>query len=110
MNLDKERDLFLLFLLCGLVTWLPRIIPFVFSKKVVFPSWLERFLSYLPICILVALFIQSILVKNDSGFPTINGERAVASIPTIIVAFLTKNLLWTVSIGILSMAFIRLIF
>lgn len=42
------------------------------------------------------------------GFPGINIENLLASLPTILTAILTKNLMWIVIIGIISMAMIRL--
>ena len=44
----------------GIVTWLPRIIPFLLVRKLQLPDVVIRFLSYVPICILTALFVQNL--------------------------------------------------
>lgn len=92
---------------CGIVTWLPRVIPFILVRKLHIPDLVLRFLSYVPICILTALFVQNLLIAKEGQLPTINYEYFLASIPTIITAVMTKNLMWIIIIGIASMAIIR---
>jgi len=94
---------------CFLVTWIPRILPFIFAKKLVFPAKLELFLSYLPICILAALFVQSILVVEPGKMPTLKIQETVACIPTLLVGYYTKDLMKIVITGIITIALIRLV-
>ncbi|OCG27031.1 branched-chain amino acid transporter AzlD [Gilliamella sp. wkB108] len=91
----------------GIVTWLPRVIPFILVRKLQLPDIVIRFLSYVPICILTALFVQNLFVIKQGQFPDINIEYCLATIPTIIVAVLTKNLMWIVVSGMAFMALIR---
>ncbi|OCG01170.1 AzlD domain-containing protein [Gilliamella sp. wkB112] len=91
----------------GLVTWLPRVIPFILVHKLQLPDIVIRFLSYVPICILTALFVQNLFVVKPDEFPDFNVEYCLAAIPTIIVAVLTKNLMWIVISGMAFMAMIR---
>ena len=44
----------------AVVTWLPRILPFVFVKNVKMPDVVFRWLAYIPVCILSALIIEGI--------------------------------------------------
>ncbi|QIQ21249.1 AzlD domain-containing protein [Zophobihabitans entericus] len=92
---------------CGIVTWLPRVIPFMLIRKLQLPDVVVRFLSYVPVCILTALFVQSLLVHKDGQFPGINQNALIASVPTIIAAIITKNLLWIVVVGMAAMAGVR---
>ena len=102
-----NSTILLTILLCGVVTWLPRILPFVLSKKVTFPKMLNKFLAYIPMCILTALFLQSLLIQQKSGLPLPNGENILASLPTLLVGIITKDLMWTVIVGIITMASLR---
>ncbi|MGC6767683.1 AzlD domain-containing protein [Enterococcus sp. LJL128] len=95
---------------CAIVTWLPRIIPFVLTKKLSFPDWLLNFLSYIPICILTALLFQSILIYREGEFPGLKLLEAVSCIPTLLVAVRTKDLMRTVITGIITIAILRFIF
>lgn len=91
----------------GLVTWLPRIIPFILVRKLQLPDMVIRFLSYVPICILTALFVQNLFIVRSGSFPEFNLEYCFAAIPTIIVAQLTKNLMLIVVTGMCAMSVIR---
>ncbi|SRR5699024_6282942 len=94
---------------CGLVTWIPRILPFVFAKKLVFPEKVKLFLDYLPLCILAALFFQSLLISDDHLLPQLKLEEVIACIPTLLVGIRTKDLMKIVITGVVTMALIRLI-
>ena len=102
-----DRMIIFTIVLSGLVTWLPRIIPFVLAKKFDFPPSLKKFLSFLPMCILTALFVQTLLIPQEKGLPLLNLTQGLASLPTILVAAKTKNLMLTVIVGVLSMAALR---
>ncbi|MGX7197102.1 AzlD domain-containing protein [Enterococcus olivae] len=94
---------------CFVVTWLPRILPFVFAKKLEFPEKLHLFLSYLPICILGALLFQSILSVQEGRPPVLKFQETLACIPTLIVGYYTKDLMKIVITGIITIAVIRLV-
>lgn len=99
-----------LFLLCGIVTWLPRILPFIFSKKLIFPSKIQLFLDYLPMCILGALFFQSLFTFEKNQWPILKIPELIACIPTLIVGYYIKDLMKIVVTGMISIAVLRLIF
>ena len=105
--MNVNQMILLTILLAGLVTWLPRVAPFILSKKLDFPPVLKQFLSYLPMCILMALFVQNLLIQQKNGLPLLNQENIIASLPTILVGVITKDLMWTVIVGIISMAALR---
>lgn len=92
---------------CGVVTWLPRVIPFMLVRKWNLPKVVMKYLTYVPLCILTALFIQGLLTKQSGEFPAIQLDNLLAALPTIVTAILTKRLLVVVIVGIGSMALIR---
>lgn len=100
---------FMLIVGCSIVTWIPRILPFVFAKKLEFPKKLELFLSYLPLCILAALLFQSLLTVPTGKAPILKLEETLAVIPTLIVGYYTKDLMKIVITGIIAIAVIRFI-
>ncbi|WP_314059539.1 AzlD domain-containing protein [uncultured Vagococcus sp.] len=105
--MTANKMIVLTIVLCGVVTWVPRIAPFILSKKMTFSKGLNEFLSYLPMCILTALFVQGLLVQQSHGLPTFNSENILASLPTIAVGVISRDLMWTVIVGIISMAALR---
>lgn len=94
---------------CALVTWLPRVLPFILVKNIVLPRIVLRWLAYVPVCILSALVIES-LIDINGQIVTFQWLNVVALIPTAFVAILTKSLAKTVVVGIFLMAFLRFIF
>lgn len=104
----KAEYFFTLVIGSGLVTWLPRITPFIFSRKVEFPKKLTLFLSYLPLCILTALLIQSLLNYREGQFPTLKIPELLACLPAVLVGIRTKDLMKIVVTGIIGIAVLRL--
>ena len=102
-------EMFLLILGCAIVTWIPRVLPFAFMKKVKLPSVILRWLAYIPICILSALVISNLFIKRNS-YVTLNWPVLVAAIPTLIIAIWTKSLSLTVIVGVAAMAIIQYFF
>lgn len=102
-------SMILLFAGCALVTLLPRIIPFIFVRSVRMPEIVLKWLSYIPICILSALVIESMIVESGEHI-TIDWNSAIALIPALAVAVWTKSLSATVIVGVVCMALLRLFF
>ncbi|MGX9134917.1 AzlD domain-containing protein [Rummeliibacillus sp. JY-2-4R] len=91
---------------CAFVTWLPRIIPFIFVRSVKMPDVVLKWLSFIPICILSALVVENLL-NTEGSFVKLNWPILGAFIPTLIIALWTKSLSTTVVVGVISMAVIR---
>ena len=93
-----------------LVSWIPRIAPFILVKYKGLPHIVIRFLKYLPISILFALTFSSLFVVKSGRLPQLKVLEVLASIPTFYIAFKSRNLLYAVVTGIISIAILRLIF
>ena len=94
---------------CAVVTWIPRVLPFVLTKAITLPPILEKFLSYLPMTILTALLMQSLLNFQTGHFPTLRFPEVFACIPALIVGIRTNDLMKIVLTGVLGIALLRLI-
>lgn len=92
---------------CGLVTWLSRVIPFILVKNFTVPRPVIRFLSFVPVAIMAALFIESVLSFKPGHWATIEWPQMLASLPAFATAIITKSLLMICVVGIISMALIR---
>ena len=97
-------------LLGFVVSWVPRVLPFILVKYKGLPDIVVRFLHYLPVSILFALILSSLMTEKIGHLPQLKWMEILASVPTVIVAFKSKNLLYAVIVGIVSMALIRLVF
>lgn len=102
-------SMFLIILGCALVTWLPRIIPFVLVKAMPIPTIMMRFLAYIPVCILSALVYES-LFEQGHTITTLNVLNTIAFVPTLFVAIWSRSLSKTVIVGVVTMAILRYVF
>lgn len=100
----------LVILFSGLVTWLPRITPFILTKYKELPPIVVRFLNFIPIAIIFSLIVSTIIEPSKTSLYHIKWLEFLALVPTTLVAIRTKNILLTVVIGIISMAVLRLFF
>ena len=94
-------------LLGFVVSWVPRVLPFILVKYKGLP---DIVVHYLPVSILFALILSSLMIEKIGHLPQLKWMEILASVPTVIVAFKSKNLLYAVTVGIVSMALIRLVF
>ena len=105
-----NNELFLAILVSALVTWIPRILPFVLVKYKGLPDPVSRFLKYLPISIIFALVLSSLATGKIGHLPQFHWLEIAVTLPCLYVVFRSKNLMGTVLFGIILMALLRLAF
>ena len=106
--MSTSMYMFWVILGCTIVTFIPRVIPFVFVKRVQLPAVVLKWLSFIPICILTALVVENVILETEHSL-SIDWKVVIALIPTLIVALWTKSLSLTVIIGVVAMAIIRFV-
>ena len=94
----------------GLVTWIPRMIPFILAKYKGLPPIVEHFLKFLPVSIIFALILSSVVSGKAGSLPQIKWLDFLAVFPTGFVAFRYRNLVGTVLFGVVLIAILRLVF
>lgn len=92
---------------CALVTWLPRILPFMFVRNIKLPDVVLKWLSFIPVCILSALVIENLLDTESQSYVTLNWPVFITFVPTLIIALVTKSLSISVVAGVIIMAVVR---
>ncbi|HEM5271780.1 AzlD domain-containing protein [Streptococcus suis] len=105
-----KTSILLIILASALVTWLPRVLPFVLTQNKSLPPKLVKFLSFLPITIIFALTLSSIMDEEVGSLPSLLPVESLALIPTFLVVLRTKNILLAVVVGVLTTAALRLFF
>jgi len=84
----------------GLLTYLVRLVPFLVIRKTRLPKLVEHWITYVGDGILVSLLLPYILL-NGKGFDISMGNVKVFSgIVCIIIAVMTKSLIFTIIAGI----------
>ena len=85
-------------------------IPFILAKYKGLPPIVERFLKFLPVSIIFALILSSVVTGKVESFPQIKWLDFLAVFPTALVAFRYRKLLGTVLFGVVLIAVLRLVF
>lgn len=93
-----------------LVTWIPRMIPFILVKYKGLPAIVERFLKFLPVSIIFALILSSVVSGKVGSLPQIKWLDFLVVFPTALVSFRYRNLVGTVLFGVVLIAVLRLVF
>ena len=94
----------------ALVTWIPRIFPYILVRFAKLPDKVVQFLGYLPITIIFALILSSIFTVEVGSLPRLNWLETIAVLPTFLVISKSKNVMLAVVTGIICIAFLRLVF
>ncbi|HFI0468192.1 TPA: AzlD domain-containing protein [Streptococcus suis] len=105
-----KTSILLIILAAALVTWVPRVLPFVLTQNKSLPPRMVKFLSFLPLTIIFALTLSSIMDEEVSSLPSLLLVESLAFLPTFLVVLRTKNILLAVVVGVLTTAALRLIF
>lgn len=93
----------------ALVTYLPRMLPMTLLSRAKLPPLLLRWLGFVPVAVLAALLAEELFVADHRlALPPANWYP-VAALPAFIIAVRTRNLLWTVVVGIATVAILRMI-
>ena len=93
-----------------LVTYLPRALPLTILSKVKLPSFVLEVLQYIPVAILGALLLPSVLMPNGFIDISLSNHTLIAAIITCIIAFSFKKLFLTILAGVLSMFLLNFFF
>ena len=73
-----SKYLLLAIIFSGLVTWIPRMIPFILAKYKGLAPIVERFLKFLPVSIIFALILSSVATGKVGDFPQIKWLDLIA--------------------------------
>jgi branched-subunit amino acid transport protein len=90
------------------VTYLPRLLPIWFLSSRSLPKPIAAWLRYVPIAVLSAMVVPSLLLVDGHVHPLRGNLYFWAAIPTAIVAWRTQSLLGAVVVGIATVALGRL--
>ncbi|WP_327356113.1 AzlD domain-containing protein [Streptomyces sp. NBC_01304] len=92
------------------VTYGVRVAPLFLAGRVTIPESVLRWMNYVPPAVLATLVLPS-LITPDSHTNALelglNNPLLLAAVPTVLVAWRTKNMYATVGVGVLAVALLR---
>jgi branched-subunit amino acid transport protein len=94
----------------AIVTFIPRVLPLMVLSRMQLPEWAIRWLKHVPVAVMAALLAQELLLSNGKFSLFANNLKLLAALPVFAVAIITRSLLGTVLVGLISMMVLRFIF
>ena len=91
----------------GVVTYLPRLLPILLLSSKKLSPLLVAWLRYVPVAVLSAMMLPSLVVTNDQLDFSGSNLFLWAAIPTFLVAWKTRSLFGSVIVGMLVVAAAR---
>lgn len=92
----------------AVATYLPRLIPAWFLRDKQLPPFVVAWLGYVPVAILAALLLPSLLIEGGKINFSGNNLYLWAALPAAIIAWKKRSLFGTVVVGMLVVAIARL--
>ena len=83
----------------GLVTFIPRWVPFFLLSDRKLPGWLVEWLDLIPAAILSALLLPALITTGEPRRIMLLQPELLAAVPTFIFALKTRSLGGTVIVG-----------
>jgi branched-subunit amino acid transport protein len=108
--MGSQTPVLLTLLGMGLVTYLPRLLPAWFLRGRELPPFLVAWLRYVPVAVLAALLLPSLMVQGGTLALQWNNLYLWAAFPAIFVAWKKKSMFLTVLTGMVVVALARLVF
>lgn len=89
------------------VTFITRFGALALLKKTGLPTWFERWLKHVPIAILTALIMPSLLLPHGQIDLSLNNHYLLAGALAAIVAYTCRNAILTMGLGLTAMLSLR---
>jgi branched-subunit amino acid transport protein len=92
-------SIWLLFIVLAVGTYALRLSFIYLFGKIEMPNWLRRALRFVPASVLAALVLPALTYPNGMLDLSLGNVRLLAGLGGALVAWKTKNVLWTIVVG-----------
>ena len=92
-------NLWLIIIGMGVITYAIRLSMIVMSGQIQLGDHLQRALRFVPPAVLSAIILPEMVQPGGTLDLSLGNERLLAGLIAIVVAWTTKNMIWTVAIG-----------
>jgi len=87
----------------GVLTYTTRLSAISLSGRFEIPNKVERALRFVPVAVLTAIFLPALVYIQDELWLSFRNPRLLAGLLAILVAWRTKNVMYTIVIGMLTL-------
>lgn len=84
----------------GAITYAIRLSLFLLPEQVALPVWMLRGLRYVPAAVLSAIILPELLLQQGLIDLSLGNDRMLAGVAAVLVAWRTRNVLLTVTVGL----------
>ena len=95
----KGLSIWLFFIILAAGTFALRLSFIYLFGKVEMPGWLRRALRFVPASVLAALVLPALTYSDGALDLSLGNVRLLAGIGGALVAWKTRNVLWTIAVG-----------
>jgi branched-subunit amino acid transport protein len=103
-----RSEVFYIIIGMALVTYFTRFGSLALFRFTGVPTWLNRWLKYVPVGILTALIVPSLLLPKGYLDITLNNHYLIAGIVAAFVAYKSRNIIATLALGMSIMFVLKL--
>ena len=95
--------IWLVMIVCGLLTLSMRFVMFSDLAPKQIPGWLEETLGFVPVAVLSAIIVPAVIISPESGLMLAGNSKLPAALIATTVALVTRSVLATIASGLGSM-------
>lgn len=96
-------NIWILMIVIGLLTFLTRLSFIALLERIKLPETVQRALRLVPLAALSAIIAQELVYYNDVLNISPLNPRLLAGIIATVVAYITKNVVWTIIAGMAAL-------
>jgi branched-subunit amino acid transport protein len=103
LSTSPELIIWMMTIGIGIATFAIRFAPIALLSRLELPEWLKRALRYVPPAVMTAIITSSLFFVGGAPTIAIDSPRLSAAAFAALVAWRTRNTLWTVVFGMLAL-------
>ncbi|MGC6453053.1 MAG: AzlD domain-containing protein [Candidatus Puniceispirillaceae bacterium] len=95
--------IWIVMVICGLLTFATRFVMFSDIAPKTLPAWLDEALGFVPIAVLTAIIVPAVIIGPEGAVLLSDNPRLPAAILAVTVALVTRSVLPTIAVGLAAM-------
>lgn len=92
-------EIWVVMIVLGLLTFAIRLSFILLFERWQPPELVQRGLRYVPVAVLTAIYLPELLLQDGTFNFSLANPRLIAGLVAILVAWHTKNAIWTIAAG-----------
>ena len=95
--------IWMVMILCGLLTFSMRFVMFSDLAPKQIPGWLEEALSFVPVAVLTAIIVPAVIISPEGGLMLAGNSKIPAALVAVTAALVTRSVLTAIASGLGSL-------